>query len=281
MFNLVMSSRPWNASRDTFGRGRVLEYTDDDLKAQFMPNGVLDLAAVARLPTILANETIHDQSQAPARVAMLSRVRLVAADYHFEYVLDPEVPPIPNAKLLEMAPELGITPGQFSRNHWSIKDADLYRTLFKEGLGRRLHPKVFTLTDDPVDESLVAVMMPFDAKFAPVYKALQSAVIGLGMTCQRGDDIWEHDHIIQDVVSLIGRAKVVICDLTGRNANVFYETGIAHTLGRDVILIAQTAADVPFDVAAIRYIAYLSNRQGLTALAADVTRRLETLRTRR
>ena len=44
---------------------------------------------------------------------------------------------------------------------------------------------------------------------------------------------------------------------------------------------AQTAADVPFDVAAIRYIAYLSNRQGLTGLAADVTRRLETLRTRR
>ena len=281
MFNLVMSSRPWNASRDTFGRGRVLEYTDDDMKAQFMPNGVLDLAAVARLPTIFANETTHEETQAPARVASLARVRLVGTDYHFEYALDPDVPPVPNAKLLEMAPDLGITPGQFSRNHWSIKDADLYRTIFKQGLGRRLQPKVFTLTDDLVDEKLVAVMMPFDAKFAPVHKALQGAVTGLGMTCQRGDDIWEHDHIIQDVVSLIGKAKVVICDLTGRNANVFYETGIAHTLGRDVILIAQTAADVPFDVAAIRYIPYLSNRQGLAALAAEVARRLETLRIRR
>ena len=280
MFNLIMSSRAWNASRDTFGRGRVLEYTDDELRAQFMANGVLDLAAVARLPTIFANETTHDESQAPARVAMLSRVRLVGADYQFEFALDPDVPPIPNAKLLEMGPDLGIAPGQFSRNHWSIKDADLYRTLFKEGLGRRLQPKVFTLTNDLVEEKLVAVMMPFDAKFAPVYTALECAVTGLGMTCQRGDDIWEHDHIIQDVVSLISKAKVVICDLTGRNANVFYETGIAHALGRDVILIAQTASDVPFDLAAIRYIAYLSNTQGLTALAADVTRRLETLRAR-
>lgn len=144
-----------------------------------------------------------------------------------------------------------------------------------------MQPKVFSLTDEPVEENLVAVMMPFEAKFDPVYKALQKAVTGLGMTFQRGDDIWVNDHIIQDVVLLIGKAKVVICDLAGRNANVFYETGIAHTLGRDVILITQTAADVPFDVAAIRYVPYLSNEQGLTALAADVTRRLETLRTRR
>lgn len=73
---------------------------------------------------------------------------------------------------------------------------------------------MFNLTDDPVDESLVAVMMPFDARFDPVYAACIGAATGLNMTCQRGDDIWDHDHIIQDVVSLIGRSKVVICDLT-------------------------------------------------------------------
>ena len=123
MFNLIMSSRPWNASRDTFGRGRVLEYTDDDLKAQFMANGLLDLAAVSRLPTIFANETNHDESQAPARVAMLSRVRLVGSDYHFEYVLDPDAPPIPNAKLLEMTLDLGITPGQFRNRPPSVQDS--------------------------------------------------------------------------------------------------------------------------------------------------------------
>ncbi len=280
MFNLIMSSRPWSHSRDKFSSGRVLENTDHEVKEQFMPNGVLNVAGVTRLPTIFANETTYDESQEPARVAILSGVRLVGGEYHFEYVLDPDVPPIPNAKLLEMAPDLGIAPGQFSRNHWSIKDADLYRILFKEGVSRRPQPKIFKLSDDPVDEKVVAVMMPFEAKFDPVYRALKGAVNGLGMTCLRADDIWEHDHVIQDVVSLIGKAKVVICDLSGRNANVFYETGIAHTLGRDVILIAQTAADVPFDVAAIRYISYLSNRQGLTTLASDVLRRLDTLCTR-
>ncbi len=123
--------------------------------------------------------------------------------------------------------------------------------------------------------------MPFDAKFDPVYAALQQAAAGLGMRCQRADDIWEHDHVIQDVVSLIGKAKVIICDLSDRNPNVFYETGIAHTLGREVILIAQTVADVPFDVASIRHVRYLSNAEGCAKLETEVTNRLKTLQGRR
>jgi hypothetical protein len=47
-------------------------------------------------------------------------------------------------------------------------------------------------------------------------------------------------------------ARIVIADLNSRNPNVFYETGIAHTLGRDVIQIAQSIEDVPFDLRAIR-----------------------------
>lgn len=185
-----------------------------------------------------------------------------------------------NAKLKELRHELGIEEFEFSRTHWAIKDVDLCKVLLRAGLGQRPKPKVFSLTDAPIDENLVAVMMPFDAQFNPVYSALQEAVTNLGMTCQRGDDIWDHDHIIQDVVSLIGKAKVVIRDLTGRNPNVFYETGIAHTLGREVILIAQTAADVPFDVAAIRHIRYHANAEGLATLSAQVSARLETLRAR-
>ena len=95
---------------------------------------------------------------------------------------------------------------------------------------------------------------------------------------QRADDIWNHDHIIQDVVSLIEKAAVVICDLTGRNSNVFYEMGIAHTLGHDVIMVTQNAGDVPFDVSHIRHIRYLGNTEGLSKLAVDVTERLSTLR---
>jgi len=87
--------------------------------------------------------------------------------------------------------------------------------------------------------------------------------------------------VIQDVVSLLCKASLVICDLTSRNANVFYEMGIAHVLAREVIMITQNAQDVPFDVAHIRHVRYLRNNEGLQQLASDVQRRLETLRARR
>ena len=276
-----MSGAGWEANRDTFGRGRALEYTEDALVARFKPGGILDLAAVVELPALFASETRHDDSQQPGRVGTLTRVRMVGNDYHLEYVFDPDIPAIPNSTLQAIAGELGIADWEFSRTHWAIKDADLFKVLLRRGLGQRPKPKVFALSDEPVDAALVAVMMPFDARFDPVYRALQDAVAAAGMTCQRVDDIWVHDHIIQDVVSLVCRASVVICDLSGRNANVFYEMGIAHVLAKDVVMITQSAQDVPFDVAHIRHIRYLPNGEGLEQLAGEVRRRLDGIRERR
>jgi len=281
MFNMLMSGGGWTPSRMAFGRGRTLEHTEEDLKTRFKPNGVLDLAAVSQLPCLFVAETQHDNSQDAAHVGTITRARFGGSDYNLEYTYDPDIPPIPNSVLRSMAGELGIEEFEFNRTHWAIKDVDLFRVLLKQGLGRRNQPKVFTLSDEPVDESLVAVMMPFDSAFAPAYAALKGAIQAAGMTCQRADDIWEHDHVIQDVVSLICKASIVVCDLSGRNANVFYETGIAHTLGRDVIMIAQTPGDVPFDVAAIRYIRYLNNGEGFAKLTVEVQRRIGTLRARR
>ena len=266
--------------------GRTLEWTPSDLEARFAPNGTLDVRAVTELPTVFAAENGWDGKQPPARIGTLTRVQLVGSEYQLEYVFDPEIPSIPNSMLFgHAAADLQINTTssipESSRNHWSIKDVDLFKTLLKLGLGQRPKPKVFALSDEPVDETLVAVMMPFDAAFNPVYAALQTAIGEAGMTCRRADDIWENDHVVQDVALLLSKAAIVVCDLTGRNANVFYETGIAHTLGREVVLIAQSAADIPFDVAAIRHIRYLPNGEGLAKLASDLKRRLETLKARK
>jgi hypothetical protein len=78
-------------------------------------------------------------------------------------------------------------------------------------------------------------------------------------------------------VSLIDKSHVVICDLTGRNANVFYEVGIAHTLGRETILITQNADDIPFDLRHLRFIHYLNNAEGRQALQRELQGRLQTL----
>ena len=42
-------------------------------------------------------------------------------------------------------------------------------------------------------------------------------------------------------------ARLIIADLTGRNPNVFYELGIAHSFARPLILIADSPKSLPFD----------------------------------
>lgn len=120
-------------------------------------------------------------------------------------------------------------------------------------------------------------MMPFDAGFNDVYAAIQLGADNAGLRCRRADDIWESPAIIQDVVSLIDRSRVVVCDCTGRNPNVFYEAGIAHTLGREVILITQSEHDIPFDLRHLRHVRYLNNAEGRGALTATLQSRMQAI----
>jgi hypothetical protein len=49
---------------------------------------------------------------------------------------------------------------------------------------------------------------------------------------------------------------VVIAEITPVNANVFYELGYAHALGKDTILLAERGKQLPFDVSGYRCIFY-------------------------
>lgn len=138
-------------------------------------------------------------------------------------------------------------------------------------------PTVFEVPDAPLDEKLVAVMMPFSQEFRSIYESIRAACEDAGLTCRRADDIWEHSVLIQDIFRLIFTARIVVCDFTGRNPNVMYETGIAHTLGKIVIPITQNGGDVPFDLLSHRYLTYLSNSEGRDKLRKDLGQRFSTL----
>lgn len=135
-------------------------------------------------------------------------------------------------------------------------------------------PGVFTVPEGGVDQKLVALMMPFDAQFNPVSDIIKEAVSGLGLTCKRADDIWDDSTIIQDVFALIYHSTIVVCDFSGKNANVLYEAGIAHTLGRKVIPLAQHISDIPFDLRHHRHLMYLPNKDGLDDLKTKLTVKL-------
>ena len=221
----------------------------------------------------------HPASVTKSPASVLSRVQEFSGfNVALDFSYDPGVPPFSNQALQGFAVDLDIEDFEFARTHWAVKHVDLYRALLRNAQPRRQRPSVFHLAEyENVEPSLVSAMMPFRPAFDAVYATLQRAVASVGLRCRRADDIWENPAVIQDVVSLIDRSRVVICDCTGRNPNVFCEIGIAHTLGREVILITQAEADIPFDLRHLRYVPYLNNNEGLDALSERLLARLTDL----
>jgi len=100
-----------------------------------------------------------------------------------------------------------------------------------------------------------------------VYKEYTKPTVeNVGMKCIRGDDIFSVTSVMEDIFEAICEAHIVIGEFTGRNPNVLYEAGIAHTLGKPLICITQNIEDVPFDMRSIRHIVYKTTPSGLREL---------------
>jgi hypothetical protein len=276
MFNLIMRSVDWNNGREAMPVGRFFEYTDNHIADQFRQNGDLLLDRLTALPCLFMQEGIRDEI---AYVGQINRARIVGNEVSFEYTLDAEVPPLQNSMIYANRMALDMPHDfEFSRNHWAVKEVDLYRFLLRSVRPRRQRPTVFQIPEhEDIEPALASAMMPFDAGFNPVYDSIRQAADNAGLRCRRADDIWENAAIIQDVVALIDRSRVVVCDCSGRNPNVFYEAGIAHMLGREVILITQSEQDIPFDLRHLRYIRYLNNAEGRAALTEALQARMQTI----
>lgn len=274
MFNLIMG---YSASSE-MQAARMFEYTDDEVKTFIAPSGAVNTSRLVSLPTLVMPELQDRESEQVARTGHVEDLTLVGQDWRYRFVPNPTVAPIPTDRIEAAARGLQVEKWEFNRTHWAVKQIDLYRVLHGSGVANQIAPRVFRLpTEVPTNPKLVAVMMPFNAGFAGVYAALQGAAAEVGMACLRADDIWVNHHIMDDVINLIWRAQVVVADLTGKNPNVFYEAGIAHTIGRQVIQIAQSMDDIPFDLRSIRSLRYLNNDQGRDDLKRDVAGRLGTI----
>jgi nucleoside 2-deoxyribosyltransferase len=81
----------------------------------------------------------------------------------------------------------------------------------------------------------------------------------------RGDDVFTPTDILVDIWKSLNAADFVIADITGRNPNVLYELGIAHTLAKPVLIISRNAGDIPIDLSTRRVILYGQNEENWQA----------------
>ncbi|RDE49778.1 MAG: hypothetical protein DVS81_14585 [Candidatus Accumulibacter meliphilus] len=101
------------------------------------------------------------------------------------------------------------------------------------------------------------IVMPFGQEWSPaVHRILAAACEAAGARAVRGDDLFTPTDILEDIWQSINAADFVIADITGRNPNVLYELGIAHTLAKPVLILSRDANDIPIDLATRRVILY-------------------------
>ena len=142
----------------------------------------------------------------------------------------------------------------------------------------RLNP-IFQGREFLLDQRLVFVLSPFGEPFNTIYgdHIRPSIETIAGLKCRRADDIYDNRPIIEDIWRYTNEARIVVAELTGRNPNVFYETGIAHTVGKEVILITQSMDDVPFDLKHLRCIVYEYTPRGTQNLEENLKNTLRNI----
>jgi hypothetical protein len=98
---------------------------------------------------------------------------------------------------------------------------------------------------------------------------IQDICNDVGAHSRRSDDLFGSD-IMEDIWKGILSAEVVIADLTSRNANVFYELGITHTVRKKFVLLTQDINDIPFDLNRYRIVEYSDDADGYKLLESSL-----------
>ena len=255
-----------------FPNCRVFEATDAQLSEHYKS----DLSKLAELPTLVVAEAMpNGNARTPAFLSRIDRVHQWGRQIAFQF----------RHLYGRMSSEdvfgldgLLLEPWEHARTHWAVKDGNLLERLFRhiEDESKKPSPRLFTTPEWPLPPlGHVAVMMPFSRDFDTVHETIKVACSDVGLATRRVDEIYGPAKIMDDIFSTIAQSQVVVSDLTGRNPNVLYETGLAHALDRDVVTIVQSDEDVPFDLKHIRFIKYLQNTEGLGKLRMELQ---ETLR---
>jgi hypothetical protein len=118
--------------------------------------------------------------------------------------------------------------------------------------------------DQPLD---IFILMPFKAKLEAVYtRHLKKMAEELGLSMLRADDLFSPKPFMEKVWDGICATQLIVADCTERNPNVFYEIGMAHTVGKSVLLITRSSKDIPSDIQHFEYIHYDYDPEGVEEL---------------
>ena len=109
---------------------------------------------------------------------------------------------------------------------------------------------------------------------------IRPAVECCGYKAVRADEIDEPGIITNQIIRHIVDDPLVIADLTGQNANVFYELAIRHAICKPLVQIIDKIEDIPFDIGAMRTIQVdHQNPESVEEAKTKIRKQIQSLKT--
>ncbi|ENZ6554354.1 hypothetical protein ACG6QP_001889 [Enterococcus hirae] len=81
----------------------------------------------------------------------------------------------------------------------------------------------------------------------------------------------------EQVFNEIIKADLIVSNLTGLNANVMYETAVAHSFGKPTIMICERTTQLPFDIISERTVFFDNTISGAGDLKNDLEQKIKVL----
>jgi hypothetical protein len=137
---------------------------------------------------------------------------------------------------------------------------------------------LFSIAELGVNRQSCFYLGPFIDPFNEIYADfIKPIVIAAGYSITRADEIFGSRAIMQDIWDGIYSAGFIVADVTGKNPNVMYEIGLAHTMGKQVIMLTQDLNDVPFDLRHYRCVVYSFTPKGGEDLKQKIAATIQAL----
>jgi len=107
-----------------------------------------------------------------------------------------------------------------------------------------------------VKENQVFVLTPFHPMYEETYETIKKSCGMNALEAVRGDEAFKVGNILKHVIEQIIVSPYIVANINGRNPNVHYELGIAHCLGKNILLVSEGIDDVAFDLQSERVLIY-------------------------
>lgn len=124
--------------------------------------------------------------------------------------------------------------------------------------------KILLQKDQGIERSVINfgqifVACPFDDYHDSLYKRLKNQNKKNSFKFIRADDTFHGNYLKETIYKQIAQSEFVVAIVSGQNGNVMYELGLAHGMGKRVIMVKDQETEVITNLKSIGYLSYDRN----------------------